>query len=352
MDLDGSTGLSGGSEPSPAQGTTKSSVRGAESSPSARSTCSPAASGVLRFPSSPQGPSGCVWKAPPSPCAQPTHSSAAFYIAGAGKRRGCAAASSGSRHRGEAEARPEHRERLRVPAPGTFPSRKRNKLSSKASSFTGEPRLRTVRCKTAMRAARSDLPASGAGSTHILGMFAAFLAKLLANQPEASPSLPRRLQPPSSRGHRQPRCAQRVRGNPATTPTTLLFGDRPASPLAGEGISPRGAEAAAQTGAPEGRGASGAAGAGAGGSAEPPGEAAADSQRSRWHAQHSPLRFPAAITEPLLARAEAGGRRRGGFFPFPWEFGGFFPFKPGVSPWLRCSRHPGRSAPHGPWLPP
>lgn len=173
MDLEGSTGLSRGSEPSPAQGTTKSSVGGAESSPSARSTCSPAASGVLRFPSSPQGPSGCVWEAPPSPSAQPTHSSAAFYIAGEGKRRGCAAASSGSRRRGEAEAGPEHRERLRVPAPSTFPSRKRNKLSLKASGLTGEPRLRTACCKTAVRAARSDLPAC-AGSTHVLGMFAAF----------------------------------------------------------------------------------------------------------------------------------------------------------------------------------
>lgn len=33
------------------------------------------------------------------------------------------------------------------------------------------------------------------------------------------------------------------------------------------------------------------------------------SKRSRWHAQHLRLRFPAAIAELLLSRAEAGGRR-------------------------------------------
>lgn len=35
------------------------------------------------------------------------------------------------------------------------------------------------------------------------------------------------------------------------------------------------------------------------------------SKRSRWHAQHLRLRFPAAIAELLLSRAEAGG---GDFF--------------------------------------
>lgn len=46
------------------------------------------------------------------------------------------------------------------------------------------------------------------------------------------------------------------------------------------------------------------------------------SKRSRWHAQHLRLRFPAAIAELLLSRAEAGGRRLFFFFLiyFPWEF--------------------------------
>lgn len=46
------------------------------------------------------------------------------------------------------------------------------------------------------------------------------------------------------------------------------------------------------------------------------------SKRSRWHAQHLRLRFPAAIAELLLSRAEAAGGERLFFFLiyFPWEF--------------------------------
>lgn len=44
------------------------------------------------------------------------------------------------------------------------------------------------------------------------------------------------------------------------------------------------------------------------------------SKRSRWHAQHLRLRFPAAIAELLLSRAEAEGETAFFFFYFPWEF--------------------------------
>lgn len=215
-----------------------------------------------------------------------------------------------------------------------------------------------MRCKTAVRAARSDLPASGAGSTHILGMFAAFLAKLMANQPEAQPEPPQEAAAPQQpRTPPAPLCPEsegelsctgtqpqpQARSSLETAPHLPLLGEefphgvqrlRPkrVHPRAGE---PRGLQERVLGAAlsPPAR--------------RLPAPSAADGTRSA-------RRF---ASQPPSRSRSSQGRRRGGdggvfFFSFPWEFGGFFPFKPGVNPRLRCSRHPGRSAPHGPRLPP